>query len=38
VWLKVRVDDTIQLSKDGWIRVVRRTDLGSVTFTSKDMG
>jgi hypothetical protein len=37
IHLNVRPGDTIQVSRDGWVRVVRRTDLGSVQFTEKDM-
>jgi hypothetical protein len=35
--MHVRPDDTIQRSADGWVRVVKRTELGAMTFTSKDM-
>jgi hypothetical protein len=35
--LDVRPGDTIQRSEDGWLRVVPRTELGSIEFTEKDM-
>lgn len=37
IQLLINVGDTIQISKDGWIRVVRATKMGSVEFTEKDM-
>ena len=35
--LYVAEGDTIQVSKDGWIRVVRQTRMPDMTFTEKDM-
>ena len=33
----VNIGDTIQVSKDGWFRVVRATRMPDMTFTEKDM-
>jgi hypothetical protein len=37
IYLHVNEGDTIQVSNDGWIRVVRQTRMPDMKFTEKDM-